>query len=305
MDKLDTMRAFTVVVQENSFSKAAAKLDISPQLVSKYVSNLEDSLQTRLLNRTTRRINVTEAGQAYYERCLQILVDIDEMENSLANLHQNVSGRLSVSAPMSFGITHLPRLLTAFHKEYPDVSVDINLTDKKIDLVEEGVDVALRIGRLTDSSLIAKKITTINLCICAAPDYLARYGEPKTPEELIQHRYLRYTYADISALLSGLEQGKGVLNQKGYLSSNNGDILVNAAIEGEGIAIQPTFIAGNAIEKGQLVRILKEFEPQPLGLYAVYVNRKFLAGKVRSFIDFVDGFYQDIPYWDEAIAEIK
>ncbi len=299
MDKLDTMRAFTVVVQENSFSKAAEKLDMSPQLISKYVAGLEESLQTRLLNRTTRKISVTEAGRAYYERCMQILIDIDEMENSLANLHQHVSGRLSISAPMSFGIKHLPQLLTTFQKQYPDVSIDINLTDKKIDLVDEGVDVALRIGKLSNSSLIAKKITNIQICICASPEYLEKYGEPKTPDELEQHRYLRYTYADTSALLSGVGDKKDPLNLRGHLASNNGDILVNAAIEGVGIAIQPTFIAGKAIAEGKLVRILREYEPEPLGLYAVYVNRKYLAGKVRSFIDFVDNYYQDIPYWDE------
>ncbi|MDC0609414.1 LysR substrate-binding domain-containing protein [Vibrio sp.] len=301
MDKLDTMRAFTVVVQENSFSKAADKLEISPQLVSKYVSSLEESLETRLLNRTTRKISVTEAGRAYYERCMQVLIDIEEMENSLANLHQNISGRLSVSAPMSFGIKHLPNLLAAFKEKYPDVTVDINLTDKKIDLVEEGVDVALRIGKLTSSSLIAKKITDIHICVCASPDYLQKFGEPKVPSELEQHRYLKYSYADSSVFLSGLANRKDTLNLKSHLTSNNGDILVAAAIAGEGIAIQPTFIAGEALANGKLKRILTDYEPEPLGLYAVYVNRKFLAGKVRSFIDFVNDFYEDVPYWDVGV----
>jgi len=233
---------------------------------------------------------------------MQVLIDIDEMENSLANLHQNVSGKLSVSAPMSFGIKHLPRLLAAFQHQYPDVLVDINLTDKKIDLVDEGVDVALRIGRLSSSSLIAKKITDIRICICASPDYLKIHGEPKTPYDLEQHRYLRYSYADTSALLSVFETVKKEgISLKSYLTSNNGDILVNAAIEGQGIAMQPTFIASKAIYEGKLVRIMKEYEPKSFGLYAVYVNRKFLASKVRSFIDFVDAYYDDVPYWDMAI----
>lgn len=298
MDKLDTMRAFTYVVQESSFSKAADKLDMSPQLVSKYVSNLEDELKTRLLHRTTRKVSITEAGRAYYDRCIQVLDDIDEMENALNDLHQHVSGVLSISAPMSFGMRHLPVLIADFQRQYPDVHVDLRLTDKKVDIVEEGVDIALRIGNLRDSALIARRITDIKLAICASPNYLSEKGVPQTPKDLSGHEYLRYSYSEslLMQLIEGLGQEKIELVEK--QSCNNGDYLLQSAIHGGGIIIQPTFIVGDALSKGQLVPILSEYAPSTMGLYAVYSHRKFLASKVRAFIDFTSEYYGETPYWD-------
>lgn len=199
LDRIDTMKAFTAVVQEGSFTKAADRLGLSSQLVSKYVSQLEEHLKVRLLNRTTRRVNVTEAGRAYFERCQQVLIDIEEMDNALTNLSETASGLLKVSAPMSFGIHHLPSALVQFQQQHPDVRLDITLTDKKVDLLEDGVDVALRIGQLTSSSLIAKKLTPIKLVVCASPEYLAERGEPKTPADLIHHNYLHFSYSDLGA----------------------------------------------------------------------------------------------------------
>lgn len=299
MDKLETMKAFTAVVQEGSFSKAAEKLTLSPQLVSKYVSQLEGILEVRLLNRTTRRVSLTESGMEYYQRCLQVLSDIEEMEGALTNLHQHVSGVLTISAPMSFGMKHLPKLIFEFQQCYPKVKIDLKLTDKKIDIVEQGVDVALRIGELQSSSMIAKRIATIHIAICASPQYLKQYGVPQTPSELSGHAYLQYSYTNNRTLFSefNLTQNKLILNEK--IVSNNGDFLVNSAICGGGIIIQPTFISGDAIAAGQLERILPQYEPKPMGLYAVYANRQFLAGKVRCFIDFVSDFYGETPYWDQ------
>ena len=165
MDKLTTMKTFLAVVQEGSFSKAADKLDISPQLVSKYISALEDNLRTRLLHRTTRKVSVTEAGNQYYQRCQQVIIDIEDMENSLNNLSENVSGVLSISAPMSFGTKHLAGLLVDFQNQYPNLKLDLRLTDQYVDIVEQGIDIALRIGVLKNSTLIAKKIAPIHLSL--------------------------------------------------------------------------------------------------------------------------------------------
>ena len=296
MDKLETMKAFITVAQENAFSKAADKLNISPQLVSKYVSQLDDKLQIRLLNRTTRKVSLTEAGMEYYQRCQQVLDDIEEMEGALTNLHKNISGVLTISAPMSFGTKYLPKLLAEFQQHYPEVNIKLKLTDRKIDIVEEGIDVALRAGLLESSSMIAKRITTINLVVCASPDYLKKHGTPNTPAELQGHAYLKYNNSDTNMLFSrfNIEYKKLGLSEK--IVTNNGDFLVNTAICGGGIAIQPTFIAGEALAAGKLKQILIGYEPAPLALYAVYANRKFLAGKVRSFIDFVSQFYGDEPY---------
>ena len=298
MDKLTTMKAFLAVVQEGSFSKAADKLDISPQLVSKYISALEDNLHTRLLHRTTRKVSVTEAGNQYYQRCQQVVIDIDDMENSLNNLSENVSGVLSISAPMSFGVKHLATLLVDFQKQYPNLKIDLRLTDQFVDIVEQGIDIALRIGTLKSSTLIAKKVAPIRLAIFASPAYLKQNGTPTTLEALQEHNYLRYAHAEPTKRLKGYDELKNELKLESNLVANNGDLLLNTAIAGGGITMQPTFIAGEALAQGRVVRILKDYEPEPMGLYMVYANRQFLPSKVRAFVDFTSGYYGDVPYWD-------
>lgn len=299
MDKLDMMKTFITVAQEGSFSKAADKLDMSPQLVSKYVSNLEKKLQARLLNRTTRKVTLTEAGRQYSSRCHQVLDDIDEMENSLIDWHQKVAGVLTINAPMSFGHRHLPRVLLDFQKKYPDVEVRLNLTDSKVDIVAEGVDVALRIGSLNSESIIARKITTSKIAILASPSYLKKYGTPLEPEQLRDHDFLNYSYADQNQLESLLGINAPELNIRYSLCANNGDLLISSAILGAGITIQPTFIANEALKEGKLVRILQEYEPEPVGLYLIYANRQFLPSKTRAFIDFFSEYYESTPYWDQ------
>jgi DNA-binding transcriptional LysR family regulator len=300
MDKLTTMKTFLAVVQEGSFSKAADKLDISPQLVSKYISALEDNLHTRLLHRTTRKVSVTEAGNQYYQRCQQVVIDIEDMENSLNNLSENVSGVLSISAPMSFGTKHLAGLLVDFQKQYPNLKLDLRLTDQYVDIVEQGIDIALRIGVLKNSTLIAKKIAPIHLAVFASPDYLERHGTPQTLLDLQSHNYLRYSHSEPTKRLFGVNELKSELKLESNFVANNGDLLLNTAIAGGGIAMQPTFIAGEALAQGKVVRILNDYEPDPMGLYMVYANRQFLPSKVRAFVDFTSDFYGDTPYWDLA-----
>ncbi|WP_024609279.1 LysR family transcriptional regulator [Pseudoalteromonas sp. TAB23] len=300
MDKLTTMKTFLAVVQEGSFSKAADKLDISPQLVSKYISALEDNLRTRLLHRTTRKVSVTEAGNQYYQRCQQVVIDIEDMENSLNNLSENVSGVLSISAPMSFGTKHLAGLLVDFQKQYPNLKLDLRLTDQYVDIVEQGIDIALRIGVLKNSTLIAKKIAPIHLAVFASPDYLKRHGTPQTLLDLQSHNYLRYSHSEPTKRLFGVNELKSELKLESNFVANNGDLLLNTAIAGGGIAMQPTFIAGEALAQGKVVRILNDYEPDQMGLYMVYANRQFLPSKVRAFVDFTSGYYGDTPYWDLA-----
>jgi len=298
MDKIDTMRAFSSVVQEGSFSKAADKLKLSPQLVSKYVSQLEAHLQTRLLNRTTRRVSTTEAGISYFERCQQVLIDIEDMENSLGKLHQQPSGVLRISAPTSFGMHHLPKLLVDFHRQYPLVEVDLQLSDRKVDIIEEGLDMALRIGELKSSSFVAKKIAPIRLVICASPDYLAINGIPKTPSELVNHDFLRYSFSENSNIFSKFNIKASDIKFRSHFCADNGDLLVNLAIEGGGITIQPTFITGKPLAEGNLQTILDDYEPDSMGLYVVYAHRRHLASKVRCFIDFIEHYFGTPPYWD-------
>ncbi|PJC87516.1 LysR family transcriptional regulator [Vibrio sp. HA2012] len=297
MDKLYMMKTFLMVAQKSSFSRAAEKLDISPQLVSKYVTALEADVQTRLLQRTTRTVSLTEAGRLYASRCAQILDDIEEMENSLVDWHQNVSGLLTVNAPMSFGHRHMPRLILDFQKHYPSVEIKLNLTDHKIDLVEEGVDIALRIGNLKNDHIIAKKISDIKIALLASPDYLKRKGVPCRPSDLSGHNFLSYSYTDQEQLIQELfDLNTETIDLHRTISANNGDFLVNAAILGGGITIQPTFIANDALQQGTLVKILPDYQPNPIGLYLVYANRQFLPHKIRAFIDFISHHYGDTSF---------
>lgn len=296
------MRAFVSVVTEGSFSRAAEVLQLSPQLVSKYVSQLEDKLNVRLLNRTTRRVNLTEAGMQYLQHAQQILASIDEMDQQLGGLHQNPKGTLRISAPVSFSIKHLAPLLAEFQKQYPLIDLDLQLNDRKVDVVDEGFDVVLRIGELKSSSLVAKHVAPVRVILCASPDYLKQHGTPTCPEDLKHHRYLHYSYMEMDdreSIFPWLRSKN--IEKSGAFQSNNGDVLVEAAIAGAGIALQPTFIAGEAIRKGLLVPVLLDFEPKVIGLYALYAHRKLLASKVRCFVDFLDGYFGAPPYWDAFV----
>ena len=303
MDRIDAMRAFVAVVTEGSFSNAANALRLSPQLVSKYVSKLEDQLNTRLLNRTTRKVSLTEAGSHYFGHAQQILLSIDNMESQLGGLQQNPKGTLRISAPVSFALKHMARLITDFQRRYPLVKVDLQLSDRKVDIIEEGFDVALRIGQLKSSSLVAKPVAPIRVVLCASPQYLATHGTPTQLADLNHHRYLHYSYMNMEGREDLYQCLKTKYMQQGSeFCSNNGDVLVDAAIVGAGLVLQPTFIASAALSSGKLVVVLPEFEPEPLGLYVVYAHRKLLPHKVRCFIDFIEGYYGSPPYWDESIA---
>ncbi|TMM41999.1 LysR family transcriptional regulator [Colwellia ponticola] len=302
MDRIEAMRAFVAVVAEGSFSNAATSMQLSPQLVSKYVAKLEDQLGIRLLNRTTRKVSLTEAGTHYVQHAQQILLSIDEMDSQLGGLQQNPKGTLRISAPVSFALKHMAKLITDFQLQYPLVNIELQLNDRKIDIVDEGFDIALRIGNLKDSSLIAKYIAPIRVILCASPEYLKKHGTPKQPEDLKNHRYLHYNYSEIDSK-DNIYQWLNAKNidTRGGFDSNNGDILVEAAIAGAGLALQPTFIASNAISSGQLTQVLADFELKPLGLYAVYAHRKLLPSKVRCFIDFIENYYGSPPTWDQSL----
>lgn len=306
MDRIDAMRAFITVVTEGSFTRAAERLDMSPQLVSKYVSRLEEQLGARLLNRTTRKVHLTEAGTRYAQRAQQVLDDIDDMDSQLNDLQQDARGQLRISAPVSFATLHLAPLLCRFQHAHPLVSIDLQLNDRKVDIVEEGFDIALRIGHLKSSSMIARFIAPVRLVMCASPAYLSRHGTPSGPEDLKNHRYLHYSYMEDSTSFPVHEWLRPPGRESsGGISCNNGEVLLKAAIEGAGIIIQPTFICGAAIAEGKLRVILPEHEPDAMGLYAVYAHRKLLASKVRYFIDFMAEYFGTQPDWDNFDREAR
>ncbi|MCK7595827.1 LysR family transcriptional regulator [Microbulbifer sp. CAU 1566] len=299
MDRISALTAFVAVADEGGFKKAADKLNLSNQLVSKYVSQLEEHLKVRLFNRTTRRVHLTEEGEQCYQFAQQILESLTDMESQLGEMQSEAQGLLRISAPVTFATRHLAPLISKFKKAHPAVGIELQLNDRKVDVVEEGFDLALRIGKLKSSSLIAKRLVPVRLVVCASPDYLKREGVPETPEDLKPEHYLRYSYLESnpgeSRLMTALKRSQSAA---AGIACNNGEILMQAAIAGEGYVLQPTFIAGEAIKAGQLKIILQEFEPEPLALYAVYPHRKLLATKLRVFIDFISSYFGDPPYWD-------
>ncbi|RTE85837.1 MULTISPECIES: LysR family transcriptional regulator [Gammaproteobacteria] len=299
MDRIKSMQAFSAVVSEGSFAAAAEKLNTSSQLVSKYVAQLEDYLGVRLLNRTTRKINLTEVGQQYAANVKQLLEQIAEIEHRVGAMHTETSGQLRISAPVSFAISHLSGMISDFQTDYPQVTVDLQLNDRKVDILHEGFDIALRIGHLKNSSLIGKFIAPVHLKFYAAPSYLKEFGTPQHPKELAEHRRLIYSYSENDGSeIMGYWFKNLDTQSKLPMVSNNGDVLVQAAVAGHGIALQPTFIAQQACNEGKLVSILNEHAPPSMGLYAVYAHRKLLPRKIRAFLDFSEGYFGNPPVWD-------
>ncbi|MGA8262359.1 MAG: LysR family transcriptional regulator [Arenicellales bacterium] len=300
MDTIDGMRTFAAVAGEGSFSRAAERLDMSPQLASKYVALLEDRLGVRLLNRTTRRLSLTEAGRAYFDRVRQVLADIDEMEHAVGDLTGRARGILRINAPMSFGQHHLTPAIAEYQTAQPEVEVELTLNDRFVDIVSEGFDVAIRIGKLEESSLVARRLAPVELAVCGAPEYFRRRGVPETPEDLAGHDCLRYAYAP-DFYRWRFERGGRTHNVRinGTFSSNNGDALRAAAVAGKGIIFQPRFIVDEEIRAGRLETVLDDYHGETLYIHAVYAHRQYLSAKVRTFVDFLAG-YLGTPPWDCA-----
>jgi DNA-binding transcriptional LysR family regulator len=299
MDKLDAMNAFAKVVAAGSYAEAARRLGLTRSAVSKAVMELEQLLGARLLDRTTRRVAPTEAGRAYYERCVMILADVAETEIQISRLHDAPRGVLKVNAPMSFGIRYLGSAVADFMARYPDLKIELILNDRVIDPLEEGVDVTVRIGALADSSLIARRLAPARLVLAAAPAYLKRQGMPRTLEDLAAHQCL--TYGHMAAAQRWTLQRDGVaiaVPVNSRLCSNNGDVLREAALSGIGITNLPTFLIGPDIKAGRLRLVLADMLPAPLGIYALYAPNRYLAAKTRVFIDFLSQRFGDDPDWD-------
>jgi DNA-binding transcriptional LysR family regulator len=300
LDRLDSMEAFVRVAESHSFSEAARRLRVSKSVVSRQVSALEAQLGARLFHRTTRSLALTEIGRAYFERCSRILADIEEANLSVSSLQAAPRGRLRVNAPMSFGILHLAPLIPAFCQRFPEIDIDMELNDRFINLVDEGVDVAVRIGKLADSSLIARHLAPARKVLCASPEYLNRHGTPVTPDDLERHECLTYSNRATPEEWSFAHpDGRPwPISVQGRLRVNNGDVLREAALGGLGIVIQPSFIVGRDLQAGTLVSLLADFIPQDLAIHAVYPHNRHLSPKVRAFVDFLVEHFGPRPYWD-------
>jgi DNA-binding transcriptional LysR family regulator len=306
MDKLDAMNAFAKVVAAGSYAEAARRLGLTRSAVSKAVMELEQLLGARLLDRTTRRVTPTEAGSAYYERCVSILSDVEETELQVSRLHDEPRGVLKINAPMSFGILYLGEAVAEFMRSYPELRIELVLNDRFIDPLEEGVDVTVRIGTLSDSSLISRRLAPARLALVASPDYLERAGVPAEPGDLAQHKCLAYGHM-ASVHRWQLRHGSGTVTVafQAALCSNNGEALRAAAIAGNGIALLPTFLVGPDIAAGRLATVLAGYPATELGIFALYAPNRYLAAKTRVFIDFLAKRFGEQPGWDAFGAAVR
>ncbi len=298
MDRFREVETFVTVVEAGSFVKAAERLRISKSVASRIVNDLEERLGGRLLQRTTRQLSLTEAGQAYYERCQQILDEMREADGAVGMFSANVVGLLKVNAPLTFGTMHLADIWGEFLRRNPQVNLDVTLMDRVVDLVSEGFDMAVRIStQLPPSSLITRKLASSRVVLCASPAYLEKHGTPKTPEAMADHEFIGYSYwrTGDSLKLESADKVEGVKVHP-RLRVNNGDTCRAAALDGLGIIFQPTFIIGEDLKAGTLVEILPEWHSEEAGIYAVYPVRKHLSAKVRVLVDYLAEVFKDAPW---------
>ena len=300
MHKFEDLQAFVSVVESGSFTAAAERLDADKSAISRRVSSLEEHLGVQLMRRTTRSLNLTDSGRSFYERSARILADLEEAESAVAQEHGELSGRLRVALPLSFGVLHMGPPIDAFSQQHPRVEFDLELNDRHVDLLQDKIDVAVRIGELSDSSLIAKRLFKARIVICASPGYLRKNGTPATPDDLREHRCLVYSNLRDPGHWAWLD-ADGVAQRARVnvaMQANNGNLLSIAASDGLGIVMQPTFIAHAAIKAGDLVPILADYAwPEPTA-YAVYPPARHLSHRVRAFIDFLADYFAATPYWD-------
>lgn len=303
MDRFADMQMFVKVVQESSISGAAERLDIAKSAVSRRLAELESRLGVQLLQRTTRRLNLTESGRAYYERCRQILADVEETELAVSSVHGALSGKLRVALPLSFGLLHLAPLIDEFSTLHPGIDFELDFNDRQIDLMQEGFDVAIRIAQLADSSLIARRLTVIRHIVCASPAYLSRHGVPEQPDDLERHDGLGYSNRANPGLWNYQTPTDEARNVKIpiKLEANNGDFLCRMAIAGHGILMLPTFYVAEPIKRGALVPLLTGYRFPELNAYAVYPPTRHLSTRVRAFVDFLAERLAGEPDWDRSI----
>ena len=292
MESLAGMEVFARVVREGSFSATARSLNQTPSAVSKQIGRLEDRLGARLFNRTTRRLSLTEVGAAFHERAERILTEIEEAEQAVSHLSMAPRGTLRVDVPSGFGRLYIAPVLRDYIDRFPEVRVDMTLNDRYVDITEESIDLVIRIGELSDSSLIARRLAANRRLVCAAPDYIARHGQPMQPADLAQHNCLVYTYRaqrnDWSFLNQDQDPAKPqIVRVAGNLETNNAEALLAVALAGLGIALLPLWLVGPDLAAGRMIHVLPEYHSPDSAIYAVYPPGRHLSPKVRSFVDFL------------------
>ena len=307
MSVFDDMTVFVRAVEVGSFSGAAQQLGIAKSIVSRRILSLESRLGTSMFHRSTRRLSLTETGLAYYERARRILADVAEAEDVASQLQGELKGRLKVAAPMSFGYRHLSPVVMDFLSAHPQVDIELDLNDRRVDLISEGFDVAVRIGSLADSSIISRTLAPCRHVVCASPAYLAAHGKPQTPAELASESHVCLAYNNRPRtdqwrfLVDGVWTDVPVKAR--HIHSNNGDILCEAAIAGHGAIVLPTFIVNDAVATGALEVLLPGYEVASPSIFAVWPPSRHVSGKVRAFVDLLAKRFAKTPYWDKSLSD--
>ena len=288
MDRIDLMRAYVAVAETGSFTGAAQRLGMAPQLVSKYVRALEDHLGVQLFNRSTRSVRLTETGAGYLRKCTQLLDDFDELAAAVRQNHRAPQGTLIIAAPSTYGEHYLADVVADFGLKYPKVQIDLQLSDRYVNLLDEGVDVAIRIGHLEDSSFIARKLTDTRLIYCASPKYLAHNGIPQKPEDLRDHACILDANFRLGNNWPFMDQnGTQKIEVSGRLKSNSAGAARRFALKDGGVLLSPEYVVKNDLSDGTLQPVLERYWPERLGVFAVYLENRHLSAKVRVFIDFM------------------
>ena len=302
MGQLEDMALFVRIVDAGSITKAADQLDIAKSAVSRRLKDLETRLGIQLISRTTRQSHLTEAGVHYYQRANSILGEVDALNETTSGIKTQIEGTLKMTAPLSFGLLHLNEVINDYANQYPDLNFELKFSDRHIDLVEEGYELAIRIGELQDSSYQAKPLTTIRNVICASPEYLSKMGVPANLTDLADHNFLHYGLSAQNHIELIDSQGQTQtfsIPKNSKMKANNGDFLLDMAIRGHGITFAPTFIAYQALACGELIAILKDYKLPLFNAYAVYPQNRFLSQRCRLLIDFIAERFGNDPYWDQ------
>lgn len=302
MDTLTSMELFVKAVDSGSFSATARAMNLTPSAVSKQISRLEDRLGARLFNRTTRQLAPTEEGRAYYERCQQILADIQEAESAVSKLNTEPRGVLRVNMPVVFGRRHIIPLVGPFLQQYPQVSLELSMSDQYVDPIAEGCDMLIRVGELKDSSLIARKLAEARRVVVAKPEYWEMHGRPMRPEDLRRHNCLVYSYLTSGNTwrMTDADGREHTVVTSGNLTSNNGEALLEAALSGVGVVNLPTWMVGPDLAEGRLEEVLGEYaQPEP-AVHAIYPPGRHLSAKVRAFVDFLANHFRERPLSNAA-----
>jgi DNA-binding transcriptional LysR family regulator len=302
MDRLEAEKMFVAVVETGSFTAAAERMRTSSGQASKLVSRLEGVLGVRLLSRTTRALNPTEAGQAYFDRLRPLLEEFDNLDAAVRDASHAPRGRLRLTAPLTFGIREVAPALNDFARSFAEIELDVSFSDRVVNLVDEGFDLAVRVGKPGDSSMIARKLCDMRIVVVGSPAYLGGHGEPKTPADLVGFDcIIDSNFRDPGHWPFHNAVGTPFTVQvQGRIRYSNAEACLNAAEAGFGLACVPSFIAGESLRAGRTHQILKAFEPSPYGVHALYPHSRHLAGKVRVLVDFLAERYRGTPHWDEG-----